>query len=575
VASLHPAILLLAGAAVLPLLPRRVQTVLFLAVPAAVAVLVHSLEHGILLEWSFYGYDITPLRVDRLSVPFAYVFLLITFLGGVYGLRLMGTGERVAALAYAGSAVGVAFAGDLLTLFVFWELKVVTSVFLIWARRTPAADGAGLRYLFVHLTGGVVLLGGILWHIAETGSIAFVAFGPGSAGWLVLGGFLLSAAVPPLHAWLSDAYPEATVPGMVFLAAFTTKAGVYALARGFPGVEMLVWLGVAMALYGVVYAVLENDIRRLLAYHIVSQVGYMVAAVGIGTPTAISGATAHAFAHILYKGLLLMGAGAVLHATGRSKLTELGGLARSMPVVLVLYMVGAFSISAVPLFSGFVSKEIIVHAAGIDGREAVVWLLKLASIGTFLHTGLKLPYFTWYGPDRGITPRPVPMSMYVAMGLTAGINIAIGVVPSLLHDGLPFPIDWQPYTAGKVTELVHLLLFTAFGFWVLRAKLGGEPTVSIDTDWFYRDLPHRLEPAAAGLLQRGTAVGERVRTLGAGAGRSVSTRAPLRYVRRAGGSAAGVGGERYPTWFVGGVVVVTFVVVLGLSYVARVTVGGP
>jgi multicomponent Na+:H+ antiporter subunit D len=561
-ASLHPALILLVGGLVLPLLPRRVQTGVFLALPVVAGVLIASLELGSLLTLDFYGYTITPLRVDGLSLPFAYVFMIITLIGGIYGMRLMGTGERVAAVTYAGSALGVVFAGDLLSLFFFWELKVVTSVFVIWSRRTPAADGAGLRYLFVHLTGGVVLLGGILWHLAGTGSLAFVAFEPGGARWLVLFGFLLSAAVPPLHAWLSDAYPEATVPGMVFLAAFTTKAGVYALARGFPGLELLVWLGVAMALYGVVYAVLENDIRRLLAYHIVSQVGYMVAAVGIGTAVAISGATAHAFAHILYKGLLLMGAGAVLYATGRSKLTELGGLARAMPVVLVLYMVGAFSISAVPLFSGFVSKEIIVHSASLDGREAVVWLLKLASIGTFLHTGLKLPYFTWYGPDRGLQPRPIPISMYVAMGLAAGINVAIGIFPALLHDALPFAIDWQPYTAGKVTELVHLLTFTALGFWVLRKKLGGEPTVSVDTDWLYRGLPRLLAEPMGFVGRTVPAAVARARVTGKAATDLPGFRY-LRLDRVTPGDQPG----RYPTWVLGGVVVLTFVVVLGASYI--------
>ncbi len=559
--SLPPALVLFAGAALLPLVPRAARTAWFLAAPLAAGVLIALLPLGSLIEVGFHGYDITPLRVDRLSLPFAYVFVAVTVLAGVFGLKVMSTAERVAALAYAGSALGVVFAGDLLTLFFFWELKVVTSVFLIWARRTPHSDRAGMRYLFVHLTGGVVLVGGILWHLADTGSLAFVAFEMGGPAALILVGFLLSAAVPPLHAWLADAYPEATVAGMVFLSAFTTKASVYALARGFAGVEVLVWLGVAMALYGVVYAVLENDIRRLLAYHIISQVGYMVAAVGIGTELAINGATAHAFAHILYKALLLMGAGVVLHTTGRSQLTRLGGLARSMPVVLVLYMVGAFSISAVPLFSGFVSKELVLHAASHEGRTAVLWLLKLASVGTFLHTGLKLPYFTWFGPDRGLEPEPVPTSMYAGMGLIAGLNVAIGLAPELLYGILPFAVDYEPYTAAKVVEMVHLLTFTALAFWVLRGKLGGEPTVSLDTDWFYRGLPRRLVrvPQRLGLPRRvprpAPALVDALRPL-----------SEVRFLRYVAPETAAAGDRSsYPTWFLGAVVTVTFVVVLGLG----------
>jgi multicomponent Na+:H+ antiporter subunit D len=235
-----------------------------------------------------------------------------------------------------------------------------------------------------------------------------------------------------------------------------------------------------------VFAVLENDIRRLLAYHIISQVGYMVAGVGLGTETAINGTTAHAFSHILYKGLLFMGAGAVLYSTQRSKLTELGGLARAMPLALSLYMIGAFSISGFPLFSGFVSKSLVIHAAELRHQDAIALLLYLASIGTFLHTGLKLPYFTWFGPQRGLKPAPIPWNMYAAMALTAAINIAIGVYPKLLYDLLPFPVTYRPYTTAHVTETLQILIGTGLGFWLLIGKLGGKSSITLDFDWFYR-----------------------------------------------------------------------------------------
>jgi multicomponent Na+:H+ antiporter subunit D len=554
--SLPPAVVFLAGAAVLPVLPRRAQSAVLLVTPVAALALIAGLEPGATLAAELFAYEVTPLRADGLAVAFGVVFALMAFLGSLYGLRLTSTGERVATLLYAGSAVGVVFAGDLLTLFVLWEIKAVASVFLVWARRTPASAGAGTRYLFVHLFGGTVLLGGILVHLAATGSLAFTAFEPGPAAWLILFGFALSAAVPPLHAWLADAYPEGTIGGTVLLAAFTTKAGVYALARGFAGYELLVWAGVVMALYGVVYAVLENDIRRLLAYHIVSQVGYMVTAVGMGGEGGVNAATAHAFAHILYKGLLLMGAGAVLYATGRSKLTELGGLARAMPAVLVLYLIGAFSISGVPLFSGFVSKELVVHAAATDGREAVFYLLKIASVGTFLHTGLKLPWFTWAGPARDVKVAPIPVSMYTAMGLTAGLNIAIGVVPGPFYELLPFAVDYTPYTAVKVVDTMQLLAFTALGFWLLVRKLGGEPTITLDTDWAYRSVPRMVAPhlpAAGGAL--------------AWAGEPLAR--PLRRFRDTPSAArpwpVASPGAPWPLWVLGVVVLTTFVFALGWS----------
>src|SRR6266540_1531151 len=291
----------------------------------------------------------------------------------------------------------------------------ISSALLVLLRREPSAVAAGFRYLLVHIFGGLILLAGILLHWSQVGSLAFGDMGASSGGvaWaMILAAFLLNAAVPPLGAWLPDAYPEATVTGAVFMTAFTTKSAVYVLLRGYAGTELLVWLGAAMAIYGVVYAVLENDARRLLAYHIISQVGYMVCGVGIGTELALNGATAHAFAHILYKAVLFMGAGAVLEVTGRRKLSEMGGLYKTMPVTLVLYMVGAFAISAVPLFSGFVSKSMVVSAAGDSHRTWVYLMLVLASSGTFLHTGLKLPYYMFFAGNsarpRGRTSKRPP-----------------------------------------------------------------------------------------------------------------------------------------------------------------------
>ncbi|MBM3155653.1 MAG: Na(+)/H(+) antiporter subunit D, partial [Chloroflexi bacterium] len=444
------------------------------------------LNPGDSLTLSFLDYNLTPTRVDELSLCFGYVFIIVTFLGGIYGYHLKDTAEQVSTLIYAGSSIGVVFSGDLFTLFFFWEIMAVSSVYLIWARGTSLSWGAGMRYLMIHLFGGSVLLAGIFLHVSQTGSMVFNHMDGGLAANLILFGFCLNAAVPPLHAWLSDAYPEGTVTGSVYLSAFTTKTAVYALARGFGGWDILIWAGAAMAVYGVIYAVLENDIRRLLAYHIISQVGYMVCAVGLGTAEAINGATAHAFAHVLYKALLFMGAGAVLYTTGRSKLTELGGLARLMPLALVLYMVGAFSISGFPLFSGFVSKSMVVHAAAISHIGLVVVLLNLASVGTFLHTGLKLPYFTWFGPKRSLKPTAAPRGMYIGMALTSAICIAIGVYPALLYNILPFPVDYRPYTSSHVIETIQLLAFTGLGFWLLIKKLGGEPLITLDTDWFYR-----------------------------------------------------------------------------------------
>jgi len=487
-AFFHPSILFIAGAFLIPLLWGKVQKAYLLIIPAIAFLICIGASQGTYGVYNFLGHEIIFAKIDKLSLVFSYVFTIMAFIGMMYGLHVKDAGQHMAAYFYIGSALGVTFAGDYFTLFVFWEIMAFASAYLVFAQRDDAAVKAGFRYILVHIAGGVFLLGGIILHYAETGSIIF---GPieqnGSAAfYLIMTGFILNAAVPPLHAWLADAYPEATVTGAVFMCAFTTKTAVYVLVRAFPGTELLVWLGVIMALYGVVYAVLENDCRRLLAYHIVSQVGYMVAGVGMGTYMTLNGSVSHAFAHILYKALLFMGAGAVIYMTGRRKLTELGGLYRTMPVTLTLYMIGGFAISAFPLFSGFVSKSMVVAGAAADHRPIVALLLTMASAGTFLHTGLKLPYYMFFGKDSGLRPKEPPMNMLIAMGIAAFLCIAIGVVPGQLYNILPYPVHFEPYTGDHVTSALGILMFTALGFFLLLKKLDPEPTISADTDWFYR-----------------------------------------------------------------------------------------
>jgi multicomponent Na+:H+ antiporter subunit D len=489
--SLHPALVLFGVAVVVALTPGKLrQFILLVGTPLA---LLTVLRLDPAASWSLAlpHYELQLLHVDALSHVFGLIFSLITCLGVLYASHVARRGEHAATLVYAGAALGVVFAGDLITLFVSWELMAVASLFVIWYGGSQRSWAAGFRYLLVHTFGGSLLLCGILLYLANGGDIAVQALTtatgvPAAAFWLMLLGIAINAAIPPLHAWLTDAYPEASVTGSVFLSAFTTKTAVYVLIRLFPGAEVLLWAGVAMALYGVIYAVLENDIRRLLAYHIVSQVGYMVAGVGMGTAMALNGATAHAFCHILYKALLFMGAGAVMQATGKRKLTELGGIGPFMPLVVTLYMVGAFSISGVPLFNGFISKSMVISAAAEAHLPIAEILLTLASVGTFLHTGLKLPYFTFFGPERGLQPRPVPRNMLLAMGLAAVLCTGLGVFPAWLYARLPYAVEYHPYTVGHVMAALQLLIGTGLGFWLLLKKLGGEATISLDTDWLYR-----------------------------------------------------------------------------------------
>lgn len=486
--GIPPALPLLAAALVLPLLPLAARRALTVLAPLIALVPMYHLPAGESWTTDFLGFTLVWARVDALSLVFGLVFLVIAAIGSVYGWHRSSIGEQVTGLVYPAGGLMVVFAGDVLSMFMAWEIMAVASTLLVWARHRPASRAAGLRYLMVHLAAGGALLLGVLLLIRASGSAAFGPLaGFGAASWLILLAFCVNAAVPPFHPWLPDAYPEGSVSGSVFLSAFTTKAAVYCLIRGFPGAEILMWAGAIMAVYGVVFAVMENNIRRLLSYHIVSQVGYMVCGVGIGTPMGLNGAAAHAFCHILYKGLLFMGAGAVLYTTGRDKLTDLGGLFRQLPWTLVLYMIGAFSISGVPLFNGFISKSLVVTAAAEAHHGAVVLLLQLASIGTFLSVALKLPYFAWFAsPPRG-TASEAPRHMLIAMGAAAVLCIVLGVAPGWLYARLPFPpVTYHPYNAAHVFEMVLLIAFTAVGFWWLLDRLHPHAAITLDTDWLYR-----------------------------------------------------------------------------------------
>lgn len=500
---LHPSLPFFVAALAVPCLNQMGQRIAVLLSAALATVLVVVLPDGAGFSLEVAGYVLQPVEVDALARVFALAFSLYAILAAIFAWRDTSTVSRVAALGLVGGAIGLVLAGDLICLFVFWELLAISSLFLIWAGRDPSSLAAGLRYVIFHLGGGLCLLTGIILHLQGGGQNTMASLSlVDPAAWLMLLGVLINAAVPPLHAWLPDAYPRASVFGTVFLAAFTTKAAVYVLARLFPGAEALVWLGAVMALYGVIFAVLENDIRRLLGYHIISQVGYMVCGVGIGSSLAVNGAAAHAFSHIFYKGLLMMSAGAVIWATGRGKLTELGGLAGPLRWVLVMYMIGAFSISGVPLFSGFISKAMVVSASAEAHLASIELMLVVASMGTFLHTGLKLPWFTFFGNTPARTSpvrRPVPRSMLLAMGLTAVVCIGTGVYPALLYAALPYPADYHPYTPDHVIGSLQLLVGTALGFWLLRRALGGEPTITLDIDRLYRR-PVRLAVTTGSVL---------------------------------------------------------------------------
>lgn len=484
----HPGLVLILGGIIAALVPNRLRQGVMVGAP--LLAIMASLSLGVGTKWEYpfiNGINLVILNADKLSLVFALIFSILTLLGSIYALHTNCAGETLAAMVYAGSSLSVVLAGDWLTLIVFWEIMAISSVFLVWIRKTPQALKAGFRYIMVHMLGGNLLLAGIFLKVSE-GQLAVTSLTGtnGWAFWLIFLGIAINAAIPPLHAWLPDAYPEATITGSVFMCSLTTKVAVYCLIRVFPGTQLLLWAGIIMAIYGVVFAILENDIRRLLSYHIISQVGIMVTGVGIGTELALNGATALAYTHIIYKSLLFMCVGAVIYATGRSKLTELGGLYRTMPLAAICLSIGALAIAGVPPLCGFISKPMVISAAVESQLPAAEMLLNFVSIGTFFSIALKLNYFIFFGPDRGIKTEKTPLNLRLAMAGGSFFCILYGLFPHLLYERLPFMTNYQPYTLDHVVSTLQLSLAVLAVFWIVLPKMTPHNTISLDTDWFYR-----------------------------------------------------------------------------------------
>lgn len=492
-ADFPPALILLLGALLVPFLKPSWRSVYVILLPLAALFYILQLKTGNGWQFNLFSFTDEPLeflRVDKLSRAFGIIFSLNAVAAFIYAFYYKKSTQHVAALFYIGGALGTVFAGDLLSLYVFWESMAVSSTFIILARNTEQAKNAAFRYIMIHLVGGLLLLAGVILTIAQQGgSIAFNGFDFETANhagtWLILIGILVNCGAPPLSSWLPDSYPAASVTGGLILSAYTTKTAVYTLLRGYPGWEPLIWIGCAMALYGVIYALIESDMRRILAYAIINQVGFMVCAAGVGTTEAISGATAAAFCHILYKSLLWMTTGVVLYRLGKSQLGELGGLHRSMPVTTIFFLIGCLSM-ALPGTCGFTSKNIIIHAIE---HEHLFWpwlILEISTVGIFLAVAIRLPYFLFFGKDSGLRPKDAPAGMLGGMALLGFFCLFFGLAPQTLYDLLPYEIDYHPYSLGKITIVMQWILAAGIAFIFLKKGLAPKPGILLDFDWLYR-----------------------------------------------------------------------------------------
>ena len=506
--DIPPFLIYFLGAALIPLLGKgKVRKISLVALAVFGFVCVAQIQpHTGWVFPIFSGIELTFLHADRLSLIMGYIFALAGGGAIIYAISTVKeSGQYVCGLLYMGSALGAVFAGDFFTLYIFWEIMAFSSLGLIWYEGSKRARDSGMRYILFHLFGGCALLAGIIIHYTSTGDIAVQSIEPGIGYFLLLIGIGVNAAFIPFHTWLPDSYPKATIAGTIFLSIFTTKTGIYVLARTFSGVEVIAYMGGAMCLYGVIFAILQNDVRKLLSYHIVSQLGYMVAGVGMagvgmgvigldaaamGTlveKLALDGAIAHLFNNLLFKTTLFMCMGAVIYRTGKNNLTDMGGLARKMPITMITCVIAALSISGIVGFNGYISKGMVIHAAELKEMHILAFALTLGSVGTLI-SFIKLTYFAFFAKNEHIEAKEAPLPMLVPMCITAFLCMAIGLYPKLLYWILPFrdaAFHYHAFALGHTLGTVELVLMTVFLFFML-GYFAPHEKITYDIDYLYR-----------------------------------------------------------------------------------------
>ncbi len=491
ISSFPPGLIMMIGALLIPFLPHIIRQI-YMMVLILVSAYALTLGFGIHSKINVMDIEFIIFQSDTLTLPFAIIFHIAAILNVIYGAHEKHWNQHVAIMSYSGAAIAAVHAGDLFTLFIWWEATAFTSVFLILVSKTERSYKSAFRYILIQVGSGMFLLAGAILLMSETGSAEFKNFDIDSLyGQLIFIAFGIKAAFPLLNGWLQDSYPEASEIGTVALSTFTTKLAIFCFAKSFAGTEILIIIGAIMTFYPIFFAVIENDLRRVLTYSLNNQLGFMIVAIGIGTELAINGAVAHAFAHILYKGLLFMGMGAVLYRVGTCKASELGGLFKFMPITAICTIIGAISISAFPLFSGFVAKSLIMSALGKEGLVFVYFMLLFASAGVLHHSGIKIPFFAFFAHESGIKTKEAPLNMIIAMITASTLCILIGVFPSYFYEILPYQIQYQPYDFSHVVGQLQLLTFAAFAFiclWHFKIYPPELNSTVLNSDWIYRKM---------------------------------------------------------------------------------------
>ena len=476
----------------------------------AVLALIPSIQGGQAVQLDLGGWDQgvrLALYADGLSLIFA---LMATGIGSailLYCISYMAHEEAGTTrfyslmLTFIGGLVGLVFSANLLAAYVCWEIIGLCSYFLVgfWYQRKEAAVGARKVLIITHAAGYGFLIA-ILLVYQSTGSFLWTSAGMSSAFtgavfFLMLVSAMAKSVIFPLHTWIPEAMNAPTPVSALLHSACYVKAGIYLAARmySFGGWQpewntAVIALGCVTMIVGALFALVQTDLKRLLAYSTISQLGYILAGLGLGTPAGIAAGLFYCLSHGIFKGTLFLCAGAVQHATGTRDMRQLGGLERRMPGTHRIWLAAAAAIIGVPLTNGFVAKWLLYSAALTSGQGVVVLLAWLVSTFTAFYI-LKATVSVFYGrlPDelRGEAIHDASPAMLAGMGFLAVLALVFGLAPQLLMKWLVVPAGEGLGMAWPV-EVTWLGLQTG-ALTLLTTAAGGITVLAVGVGWvFYR-----------------------------------------------------------------------------------------
>ncbi len=481
-------------------------TTTFLTIVFIILMFPMASEEGLAITIpNLLGFGLT-FMVDMVGFTMLLITSVLWFLVMLYSHEYMKHEQHCnrflffMALTYS-AVLGTVMSGDLLTMFLFFEIMTFASYVLVTHGQKEESYSAGYNYIFMGLIGGFAILAAMILLFVHVGDVRFQSAIAqlsqlGSVRYWIIGllvfGFGIKAGMAPVHVWLPRAHPVAPTPASALLSGIMIKVGAFGIIRVatsyfFPETFVtgtiwntmenigfvIIWLGIITMAVGVFLALQQSNIKRMLAYHSISQMGYIVLGIGVALylgykgAMGYTGAMYHIINHALFKSLLFMVAGVVYLRTRESDMYKLGGLWKKLPITAGICLVAALGISGIPLFNGFISKSILHHGIveayeyGHRSFYYAEWIFNIISAGTVC-SFIKLFSYTFLGklPDKYKDMKPEFMSLHIPMLVIAVMIVLIGLNPRFILDGFIVPaLSKTAYDPGFIVNYVVGLKF--------------------------------------------------------------------------------------------------------------------